>query len=263
MKIGVIGHQGLVGTELIKRGYDPLWCDIRYKDEVSEVIKGHGPDVIINCAAITSIDYCEENKKEAVDVNAGGVSNIVGCFDGRLVQLSTDHIFSGKKFFSSGYRESHNPEPQNVYGKTKLGGETLAVWGRSDTRIIRSSKLFDSHYIHKRLQSMMHEIPIEITNVLKRSFLHVEHFVDGLQFVLDNWKKIPTILNISGMDVMSHYMFFCAVARKFGIDPKLVKPRNHYMKHLTPRPIRAGLNVGLAKRLGVPLYSAFDGIKLL
>jgi len=263
MKIGIIGHQGLVGSELIKRGYEPLWCDIRHKDEVSEVIRGYNPDVIINCAAITSVDYCEENVKEAKDVNVRGVSNIVDCFEGRLIQLSTDHIFSGKKFFSDGYRESHNPAPENIYGMTKWAGERMAVWGRSDARIIRTSKLFDHDYVYNKICAIDTQGPYEFSNVLKRSFLHIEHFVDGLQFVLDNWEKMPIILNISGTDVMTHYMFFCFVAKKYGIDPNLVKPRNTLLKHLTPRPIRGGLNVSKARKLGVPLYSAFDGIKLL
>ena len=260
MKIGIIGHQGLVGSELIKRGYEPLWCDIRDKNDVSGIIRGYNPDVIINCAAITSVEYCEENRKDAIDVNVQGVSNIVDCFDGRLIQLSTDHIFSGKKFFSTGYREGHNPDPVSVYGWTKLSGETVASWGRSDVRIIRTSKLFDKGQIFDRFTG---DAPYIYSNVLKRSYLHVQHFVDGLQFVLDNWKKIPVVLNISGTDIMSEYMFMYACAKAFQADHAVGKPRNRALKNATPRPIRGGLNVGLAKKLGVPLYSAWDGVKLL
>jgi dTDP-4-dehydrorhamnose reductase len=266
MKIGVIGYTGMIGTELIKRGYDEIACDVTDKEGLRMSLHGTNYDAIIYAAGITDIDVCEENLKLAMKVNAWGVSNLVGIYRGKIIYISTDHIFSGKKWLSDGYRENHPYSSINHYGWTKVGGEKMSLTRgkeNSNTRIIRTSKLFDKHYIHKPLQSMKHEIPITMTNVLKRSFLHVQHFVDGLQFVLDNWEKIPIILNISGTDIMTHYMFYCAVARKFGIDPNLVKARNHYSEELAPRPIRAGLNVGLAKKLGVPLYSAFDGVKLL
>jgi dTDP-4-dehydrorhamnose reductase len=266
MKIGVIGHTGMVGTELIKRGYEPVACDVTDKEGLRMSLHGTDYDAIIYAAGITDIDVCEENIKLAMKVNAWGVSNLVGIYRGKIIYISTDHIFSGKKWLSDGYRENHPYSSINNYGWTKVGGEKMSLTRgkeNSNTRIIRTSKLFDGNYIANNLHEWECGKIVEISNVLKRSFLHVQHFVDGLQFVLDNWEKIPAILNISGTDIMTHYMFYCSVARKFGIDPNLVKPRNHYSKELAPRPIRAGLNVGLAKNLGVPLYNAYDGVKLL
>ena len=263
MKIGIIGHTGMVGTELIKRGYEPIACDVTDPAGLKMSLRGTDCDAIIYAAGITDVDFCEGDYKTAMKVNAWGINNLIDFYKGKVIYISTDHVFSGKKIFAGGYSEAHSPNPENQYGRTKLGGEWVADKGLSDTRIIRTSKLFDSNYIHKHLQSMMHGIPVSVTNVLKRSFLHVQHFADGLQFVLDNWKETPTILNISGTDILTHYMFYCAVARKFEIDSNLVKANNHYSKELTPRPIRAGLNVSLAKKLGVPLYSAYEGIELL
>ena len=98
---------------------------------------------------------------------------------------------------------------------------------------------------------------------MKRSYLHVQHFVDGLEYVLDNWGKIPTILNISGTDILTQYMFMSACGKKFNFPEHTITPRNTKLKGITPRPIRGGLNVSLAKSLGVPLYSGFEGVKLL
>jgi dTDP-4-dehydrorhamnose reductase len=180
-----------------------------------------------------------------------------------VIYISTDHVFSGDKFLGGGYTEKHKPSPVNNYGHTKLGGEVVSTAGLSDVKIIRTSKLFDRNYVAEFLYNAEHKKVSEFTTVLRRSFLHVQHFVDGLQFVLDNWEEIPTILNISGTDIMTHYMFFCAVARKFDIDLELITPKDRYTKEKAPRPKRCGLNVRMSRTLGVPLYSTHEGIELL
>lgn len=262
MKIGIIGHTGTVGKELVGRGYSPIDCDVRNHGSVRKALS-KDYDAVVYAAGVTDVDACEEDPTQAKMVNVFGVNNVVDVFGGRLLYISTDHVFNGKKFLNSGYSEKHSPHPENMYGGTKLSGEWITGMGRSDSRIIRTSKLFDSEYVRKPLQSMMHGIPVEMTNVLRRSFLHVKHFVDGLEFVLDNWDKIPPILNISSTDIMTHYMFYCVVAIRFDLDPNLLKARNYYTKSQAPRPRRCGLNVRLARSLGVPLYSTHDGVHLL
>jgi len=263
MNIGVIGYRGTVGSSLIKLGYEAIECDVTSPEDVRYSIASENWDAIIYAAGVTDVEKCEVDYKSAMKVNAWGINNLVDVYSGKVIYISTDHIFSGKKFLMLGYSEGHCPNPVNNYGRTKLGGELVSTSGLADTRIIRTSKLFDKRYVNKSFDVWKNKVPIEFSNVLKRSFLHVNHFVDGIQFVLDNWEKIPTILNISGTAIMSHYMFFHAVARHLDIDPTLIVARNYYDKTLAPRPRRCGLNVSLAKSLGVPLYSAYDGIKLL
>ena len=263
--VHVIGHTGMVGSELVRRGCIPLECDIRSPAEIVAALSASNPSTIVLCAAKTNVEWCEAHPLLANNVNARGVSNLVDKFKGKLIYISTDHVFSGHKFFNTGYSEKHSPSPVNVYGQTKLAGELMAKFGRSDTRIIRTSKLFDKDYVGNKLYGIRTQGPYEFSNVLKRSFLHVQHFVDGLLFVLDNWEKIPIILNISGTDIMSHFAFFRAIVDmdRLAIPEELVKPRNTKLLDVVSRPIRGGLNVGLARSLGVSLYSAWDGIELL
>ena len=263
MKIGVIGHTGMVGTELHWRGYEPIACDVTNPTSVRRALDGMGYDAIIYAAGVTDVDACEKDPTDAKMVNVFGVHNVVDVYEGKLIYISTDHVFSGNKFLHGGYTERHKPSPINKYGITKISGEWMMGMGRSDARIIRTSKLFNRKVLVQLQLLQKCNITKEYSTVLKRSFLHVQHFVDGLQFVLDNWDKIPAILNISGTDIMTHFMFHCAIARKFGVSLDLVKARTHYIKELAPRPKRAGLNVSLAKKLGVPLYSAYEGIELL
>ena len=256
--VHVIGSTGMVGSELVKRGCKRLDCDITNPNSIVQWLKQENPSTIILCAAKTGVDWCDTYPIDAMAVNTKGVSNLVDVFKGRLIYISSDYIFNGKKFLGLGYHEDSSPNPVNVYGQTKLAGEMMSKWGWSDTRIIRTSKLFNQKYIDDKLGSGE-----KFSTIMKRSFLHVTHFVDGLQFVLDNWEKIPIILNVAGTDVMSYYMFFSAVAKHRGLVPETVVPNDKYDNSLVARPKRCGLIVSIAKRLGVPLYSAFEGIELL
>ena len=248
---------GNVGKELNKWGFNYLDCDILDKNQISKSIKNiKDQDIIIHTSALTDVDYCEKHSREAIAVNVRGTSNILDLWHGKFIYLSSDHIFPGK-WDTNGFREDKVPEPVNWYGRSKLAGETMAQTGNS--KIIRTSKLFNKKLVDKRLGIL----PTELTHVIWRSFLHIEHFVDGLVWVTQNWDKCPEILNISSTDIMSYYDFYVKVAAHYGYDTNLIVKRRKKLKHATPRPHRAGLNVTEAKWLGVPIYSTYEGIAKL
>jgi len=105
-------------------------------------------------------------------------------------------------------------------------------------------------------------LPKEVTNVMKRSFLHVEHFCDGLEYFVEHFQDMPGVLNISGSQIISHYKLLTAYLRFLGMDENLVIPIHKKQAGYTPRPIRAGLNVNEAVRLGLPVYGYLDGFRL-
>jgi dTDP-4-dehydrorhamnose reductase len=120
--IHVIGASGMVGSELISRGCERFDCDVTSTSSIAAWMNAENPSTLIYCAGHTNVDWCEKNYKEALKVNTIGVSNIVDVFRGRLVYISTDYVFDGKKFLGSGYHEDSRVSPVNVYGQTKLSG---------------------------------------------------------------------------------------------------------------------------------------------
>jgi hypothetical protein len=70
------------------------------------------------------------------------------------------------------------------------------------------------------------------------------------------------IINISGQEVFSYYLFWNAMKGYLELPGKLV-PRMNALKEATPRPYRAGLEIKQAKKIGVPLYSLKDGFELI
>jgi dTDP-4-dehydrorhamnose reductase len=101
------------------------------------------PEVIINAAALTDVDYCESNPEEAFLVNGQGAGNVaeaaqaVGAI---LVYYSTDYVFDGTH--TEPYREEDTPNPLSVYGKSKWNGEELVRSRCADHLILRTSWLF-------------------------------------------------------------------------------------------------------------------------
>lgn len=152
IKTLIFGVGGMLGTDLalvfpdaIKLTHDDI--DIANREQVIETIKRIAPDVVLNAAAYTNVDGCEDeaNRELAFDVNGRAPGYIAeGCsmVGATLVHFSTDYVFDGSK---EEYVESDLTAPINVYGESKLLGERDIIENMNDYRIIRTSWLFGQH----------------------------------------------------------------------------------------------------------------------
>ena len=129
--------------------------DITCLEQVITAIKQHTPDVIINTAAYTAVDKAENEEQQAFSVNAVAVKNLalasqqVGI---RLIHISTDYVFDG--LANMPYQPQDVPNPNGVYGRSKLAGELLALVHSSQSQIIRTSWLY-SEYGNNFLKTMI------------------------------------------------------------------------------------------------------------
>lgn len=153
MKILITGAKGQLGRALSKRlkqkkAYELILTDLDEMDitdnkDVDRVILNAKPDVIINCAAHTKVDLCEDDKERALSINVRGaenlakISNKIGAI---MVHMSTDYVFDGNSTMP--YIESDKPNPQSVYGHTKLKSEQLVIKNNSKHFILRSAWLY-------------------------------------------------------------------------------------------------------------------------
>jgi dTDP-4-dehydrorhamnose reductase len=95
-------------------------------------------DVLVNCAALTNVDYCETHREEAFRINAQSVGAMAeACVQkkARLIHISTDYVFDGSGRWP--YSESDAPQPISVYGESKLAGELgypslMGLWSGQD-----------------------------------------------------------------------------------------------------------------------------------
>lgn len=132
MKILITGSNGMLGHDLAEVLGDShelilttsKTLDITDEKQVMDAICENNPDIVINSAAYTNVDGCEENRELAYSVNSDGVKNLaLACrkIDCALVHISTDYIFNGKN--TRPWVECDEICPLSVYGKSKLKGE--------------------------------------------------------------------------------------------------------------------------------------------
>lgn len=117
--------------------------DITSVDRVLDLVRQVRPYAIINCAAHTGVDACETDRENAYRINAVGPRNLsiaateVGA---KLIHISTDYVFEGNG--TKPYIEFDTPNPQGMYGATKLAGEQFVQQFAKDYFIIRTAWLY-------------------------------------------------------------------------------------------------------------------------
>ncbi len=147
----ILGATGLLGSDIVKEcGSDfevvsagSADADITDQEAIYNYVKAHKPDVVINSAALTDVDKCEENPDMAYRINAMGPKNVaMACrdFNAKLIHLSTDYVFDGKK--GEPYTEFDTVNPISVYGKSKVAGEQFVQAAMNKFMIIRTAWIF-------------------------------------------------------------------------------------------------------------------------
>ena len=152
MKWAVLGHAGMLGQDLMSAlssrkvtGFDRAEFDITDIDSVKSILSGF--DVVVNCAAWTAVDDAEVNEAAALAINGEGPKNVAKVCNeigAKLVQISTDYVFSGDA--TTPYAENSEVGPKSAYGRTKLAGE-VAVRNHlpNDHYIVRTAWLYGEH----------------------------------------------------------------------------------------------------------------------
>ncbi|MDO8927271.1 MAG: dTDP-4-dehydrorhamnose reductase [Sideroxyarcus sp.] len=153
-KILLVGKNGQIGWELQRSllALGTLIAPERHELELTNVgdirrmLRNLRPDIIINAAAYTAVDKAENDAELASAVNA--VAPAILAEEAKqlgsvLVHYSTDYVFDGSK--SSAYTEDDLPNPQNVYGKTKLAGEQAIRASGCKHLILRTSWVYGVH----------------------------------------------------------------------------------------------------------------------
>lgn len=149
-KILILGADGMLGHDLAKvfAEYNPwLWdkteLDITDEKKVMEKITITKPEIIINSAAYTNVDGAEADNEIAFKVNAdavGFITNAAKVINAKVVQISTEYVFSGEN--KNGYNEEDKTNPINFYGLSKAAGEKILISSGVDYFLIRTSWLY-------------------------------------------------------------------------------------------------------------------------
>jgi dTDP-4-dehydrorhamnose reductase len=150
MKVLILGATGLLGKALVREwiGDEVLAMgsrdvDIRDSAKVREIVENARPDWIVLAAAYTDVDGCESHRELAFSVNRDGAVNVAKAArqaGARLIFLSSDYVFDGKK--TSPYEVEDTRNPQSVYGHSKAEAEIKLLEILPNCCIARTSWVF-------------------------------------------------------------------------------------------------------------------------
>jgi dTDP-4-dehydrorhamnose reductase len=150
MKVMILGASGLLGKVLVREwhghevaGLGSRDADIRDAKQVRKVVEKTRPDWIVLAAAYTDVDGCESDPELAFAVNRDGPVNVAQAarlVGAKLLFLSSDYVFDGKK--TSPYEVEDARNPQSVYGRSKAEAEIRLLEVLPECCIARTSWLF-------------------------------------------------------------------------------------------------------------------------
>lgn len=165
MHLLVIGANGLLGSNVVHHGVDrgvavsgtyrssdpgfDVPCsrlDVTDADAVTETIESQDPDWVVNCAAMTDVDACEDAPERAHAVNARAPGEIAAhCVetDRDYLHVSTDYVFDGES--TAPYTETAPVNPLQEYGRSKLAGERAVREAMADAVVVRLSFVYGVH----------------------------------------------------------------------------------------------------------------------
>lgn len=273
MRVAITGYKGRLGSELVRHGGVPLDCDISDMSSIKKAIAKINPYIIINCAAFTNVDACEDQKtylEKALPVNYFGVKLLRLSFSGLIIHISTDYIFKGNRgpYSETILIDKPSKAPVNAYGLTKLGGElVLRAYPELPFCIVRTTCLYENHirndFVSKCLSALEQGENFEATTRLSGNPTYVPHLVNGLSrltsFYARDSSKFPHTVHISGKECLSRYEFALMIANVFGYDPKMIIPSRKKF-WVGERPSKGGFKTSFAERIGIPIYSVIDGL---
>lgn len=188
----VVGASGLLGSNVVSSALDrnlsvvgsyhstrpdfeiPLRkLDVRDTTEFEDILGEFDPPVVVNCAAMTDVDACEQSPERAHEINAAApedLARLCSKQDTNFVHVSTDYVFDGES--SERYREDAEPNPIQEYGRSKLAGERAVLSAHDSSLVVRPSFVYGVNrsgeapqlegfpaWIHSRLTSG-EEVPL-------------------------------------------------------------------------------------------------------
>jgi dTDP-4-dehydrorhamnose reductase len=141
-----------------------------------------GLDLVLHAAAWTDVDGAEAEPQDAAAVNVGGTQHVAE-LGAPLVYFSSDYVFDGRK--GGPYVESDGPNPQSVYGRTKLHGEAAAG---EEAWVVRSSWLFgwtSRNFVRTMLRLGREQAEVAVVDDQRGCPTYVGHLAEAVRELVE------------------------------------------------------------------------------
>ncbi len=295
MKILVTGSNGLLGQKIIyqllntpgvevtatskgenriseKEGYRYFSLDITNAAEVKKVVEEVKPDCIINTAAMTNVDACENDKSACDALNVDAVLFLIEAarpYNTHFIHLSTDFVFDGE---NGPYSEEAKPNPLSYYASSKVESEQMLMTSGLDYAIIRTIIIYGvvddvqrSNLVLWTKSSLEQNKPINVITDQFRSPTLAEDLADAC--ISAALKRATGIYHVSGPeeDLDSIINLVRKIAEYYNLNQSLIHPvSSAELNQPALRPPKTGFILDKAKvELGYLPHSLLEGLQIV
>ena len=228
-----------------------IYLDIINPIVCKEVINLIKPDIILNFAALTSVDYCERNPTLANEVNVVGLENLLTNFKKTIIHISSDYVFDGN---NGPYSENDPTNPLNIYGMSKLKSEQLLSSSSENSLIIRANVIYD--YFNKSSASFLNWVIDSLKNKKEINVVNDQvnnpTWASSMAVVIDRAIELELtgILHWGDRELLNRYEFANKIADSFKLNKSLIKPISTIdLKQDALRPLKCGLKTDYAQKV--------------
>ena len=246
MRTLIVGVQGMLGSDLITHipngqqviGTDIDDFDITNQEETLRALVQIKPAWVINAAAYTQVDRCEEEREQAFQVNTAGVKNLaLACKEigTKLLHVSTDYVFDGKT--KKPYREGDAPNPLSVYGQSKAEGESAVQNILDDFIIVRTGGLYGKggpNFVNTIVKMAQERDELTVVN---------DQWVSPT-YTVDLSKAIGTLVKLSPNGIFhvvnsghcTWHEFACTIVEEIGSTSRVIPISSEHYNRPAARP---------------------------
>lgn len=287
----ITGSNGLLGQKLIhllkeknevvatslgsclisnQSGFIYQSLDITEEDSILQIFEKYKPDFVINTAAMTNVDACEDDKELCDKINVTAFNYLsTACekFNSHLIHISTDFIFDGE---NGPYREDDVANPLSYYGLSKWKSEQLLQQSNCKWAILRTIILYGTAENLQRnnivlwgRQALKDGQELNIIDDQFRSPTLAEDLAEACRLVIK--KQAIGVYNASGKDQMSIYEMVERMADFYKCDKSQInRISSSTLNQKAKRPPKTGFILDKSKKeLGYKPHSFEEGLTLL
>lgn len=255
-----VGHGADRGTQ---QGYRYESVDLTDHVALMELLWKEKPTVIINAAAMTQVDDCEDAHQQCLAINTEAVRTLVSyCQESSayLLQISTDFVFDGEGEKGI-YNEEDAINPVNFYGVSKARAEEVIAHSGIRAGVLRTILVYGkpinpsrSNVVLWVLDSLRQQKPIQVINDQFRMPTSAHSLASACVRCVQNEAK--GVFHFSSNELLSVYEIAQTIGDVFGLDTSLITPTDSStLNQRAKRPPKTGFNLSKIEALGVPTTS--------
>jgi dTDP-4-dehydrorhamnose reductase len=251
---GAGGQLGLELSEILPdRGHevvalDRQRLDVADPDAVEGAFEKCSPELVVNAAAYTNVDGCEEATDLAYSVNALGPRNLAQACERRgceLLHVSTNYVFDGRG--ERPYEPFAPPNPISAYGRTKLAGEELVTRLTNRWYVVRSAGVYGRghNFVRTMLRVAKERDSLKVKDDEFISPTYARDLAEGIAGIVEDGRY--GLYHLTNAGSCSWYEFTREIFRLAGVETEVVPiPGSEY-----PLPAARPAN-GILSSVGSP-----------